>query len=133
MSSHCYNKNLPLSGRDWGKMALVLHPEKFLLTRPLRDVTRLYISAILYSSLFLLTRSLRDVTNPNDEELDGCIVSTHTPLAGRDYKTPSNFASDTFLLTRPLRDVTDIPLYPCAFRRFLLTRPLRDVTMYSSA
>ena len=80
------------------------------------------------------------------------MISTHTPLAGRDYSAVSDFFSDIeFLLTRPSRDVTrsdfewgailQISTHtPLAGRdhtpdktsyhlcKFLLTRPSRDVT-----
>ena len=36
------------------------------------------------------------------------MISTHTPLAGRDYSSFKDFYKDYgFLLTRPLRDVTE--------------------------
>ena len=55
----------------------------FLLTRPLRDVTR---GCILLSPEweFLLTRPLRDVTNFKIGGNTYNVISTHTPLAGRD-------------------------------------------------
>ena len=81
---------------------------QFLLTRPLRDVTILHHSFTLFH-LFLLTRPLRDVTSTSIRGLSASTISTHTPLAGRDYK-PGNMAEFMygFLLTRPLRDVTYI-------------------------
>ena len=78
---------------------------------------------------FLLTRPLRDVTTHARCRLLSRLISTHTPLAGRDFRPLKIFAiPESFLLTRPLRDVTkrldgaDLDI------RFLLTRPLRDVT-----
>ena len=81
------------------------------------------------------------------------LISTHTPLAGRDFYCRTDQTTDIqpFLLTRPLRDVTVKRLLqhvqgkisthtPLAGRDqllslpvnyiflFLLTRPLRDVT-----
>ena len=42
-----------------------------------------------------------------DELLDLCRISTHTPLAGRDELYLQKSQKHTqFLLTRPLRDVT---------------------------
>ena len=58
------------------------------------------------------------------------IISTHTPLAGRDVTVrEKRLASQSFLLTRPLRDVT-LSLHHLKHPEpFLLTRPLRDVTV----
>ena len=57
-------------------------------------------------------------------------ISTHTPLAGRDFNDLTYTISEIqFLLTRPLRDVTIYySCLPDARYVFLLTRPLRDVT-----
>ncbi len=57
------------------------------------------------------------------------MISTHTPLAGRDLSRMVETEEQIkFLLTRPLRDVTTVVL-ACAWAvEFLLTRPLRDVT-----
>ena len=59
-------------------------PGVFLLTRPLRDVT---IFDINDNELleFLLTRPLRDVTKIRLWREYGRQISTHTPLAGRDF------------------------------------------------
>ena len=56
---------------------------------------------------FLLTRPSRDVTKPREGTLNSPLISTHTPLAGRDVQRPL-FRQDLFefLLTRPSRDVT---------------------------
>ena len=56
---------------------------------------------------FLLTRPMRDVTNNLIAVIGLPDVSTHTPHAGRDM--PRKFARAElvkFLLTRPMRDVT---------------------------
>ena len=52
----------PLAGRDWNVLFKTNSNTKFLLTRPLRDVT-LALSVLLVDLQ----------------------ISTHTPLAGRDY------------------------------------------------
>ena len=57
--------------------------QKFLLTRPLRDVTVGTCTGNTYS-VFLLTRPLRDVTGHEFKDLRHTEISTHTPLAGRD-------------------------------------------------
>ena len=56
---------------------------------------------------FLLTRPSRDVTEGITENAKLATISTHTPLAGRDYLV-SAFTRNCirFLLTRPSRDVT---------------------------
>ena len=57
---------------------------EFLLTRPLRDVTGFaYVGIEILA--FLLTRPLRDVTHFHPFMRNKTIISTHTPLAGRDY------------------------------------------------
>ena len=83
----------------------------FLLTRPLRDVTLFALPATA-DKIFLLTRPLRDVTVSPSSCAIRLIISTHTPLAGRDLTRGSTHTiAGRFLLTRPLRDVTiiDVP------------------------
>ena len=102
-------------------------------------------------SRFLLTRPLRDVTQFLQVDLSPAMISTHTPLAGRDaarldWEYESGISTHTplagrdgcgrrqelhvpgFLLTRPLRDVTLVSCNCFTIFEFLLTRPLRDVT-----
>ena len=56
---------------------------------------------------FLLTRPLRGVTNAPEKIKRENPISTHTPLARRDYWQANILLSiKTFLLTRPLRGVT---------------------------
>ena len=80
--------------------------QRFLLTRPLRDVTNGSDNGRAGAE-FLLTRPLRDVTHRPKEPQQVQQISTHTPLAGRDSCAGSvSFRISGFLLTRPLRDVT---------------------------
>ena len=79
---------------------------QFLLTRPSRDVTNIPI-------FFSLQRIISTHTPlaGRDWQYDrGRVakrISTHTPLAGRDAPAPGRFPrSPLFLLTRPSRDVT---------------------------
>ena len=61
----------------------------------------------IFDDLFLLTRPLRDVTTTQFVITECRIISTHTPLAGRDrYVFRHVNWVFQFLLTRPLRDVT---------------------------
>ena len=63
--------------------------------------------ASFHAFLFLLTRPLRDVTVISFVMNSTGDISTHTPLAGRDWNVLFKTNSNTkFLLTRPLRDVT---------------------------
>ena len=56
-------------------------------------------------------------------------ISTHTPLAGRDELTSFQFRrTGEFQLTRPLRGATFFGFYPVRFCLFQLTRPLRGAT-----
>ena len=95
----------PLAGRD------KIDKRQELLTSisthtPLagRDI---YIVDISYTVFqFLLTRPLRDVTRFTQFKYYIICISTHTPLAGRDIGTPCHTTFLKFLLTRPLRDVT---------------------------
>ena len=81
------------------------------------------------STAFLLTRPLRDVTTVFSPMYPSTVISTHTPLAGRDIQHLGAAAHIIlFLLTRPLRDVTYLLQINKRYFRFLLTRPLRDVT-----
>ena len=82
------------------------HAIGFLLTRPLRDVTMSFAENVVLF-LFLLTRPLRDVTPSKVQVFLVSSISTHTPLAGRDFLNRRFcFLFLVFLLTRPLRDVT---------------------------
>ena len=79
---------------------------------------------------FLLTRPLRDVTAVRPLSPKTAPISTHTPLAGRDARGCGYlYVVAIFLLTRPLRDVTSQLVGRTIFTEFLLTRPLRDVTV----
>ena len=96
----------PLAGRDYyGEDRIGLY-YAFLLTRPSRDVTDM--SGCLSSSrTFLLTRPSRDVTAITQLPVRWTWISTHTPLAGRDFICYSiEQFTIRFLLTRPSRDVT---------------------------
>ena len=66
-------------------MSCMLHhlPGQFLLTRPLRDVT-VFFQPSEKRNQFLLTRPLRDVTYGTFDWKTWTMISTHTPLAGRD-------------------------------------------------
>ena len=57
--------------------------DPFLLTRPLRDVT-VFRKNSKSNRTFLLTRPLRDVTETAEQPQPDTAISTHTPLAGRD-------------------------------------------------
>ena len=73
----------------------------FLLTRPLRDVTHLF-QGLGRCIRFLLTRPLRDVTT-NKPTINGVtIISTHTPLAGRDGQTIENVCNSFISTHTPL-------------------------------
>ena len=124
---------------------------RFLLTRPLRDVTQFTATRqqiFLISTHtplagrdfnqciksaenggFLLTRPLRDVTISPMHPLESDLISTHTPLAGRDNDF-NLIASRPLISTHtPLAGRDSIPRRIDIFHsKFLLTRPLRDVT-----
>ena len=56
-------------------------------------------------------------------------ISTHTPLAGRDVQKTWKAKRDiAFLLTRPSRGATMTTRCACCASRFLLTRPSRGAT-----
>ena len=59
------------------------------------------------------------------------MISTHTPLAGRDcFLRIAIICMSEFLLTRPSRGVTAVRRHPSYFLIFLLTRPSRGVTLF---
>ena len=99
----------------------------FLLTRPSRDVTFM-LGFLTWARKFLLTRPSRDVTALLLVAAYWTLISTHTPLAGRDYSTAPEKFRDRISTHTPLagRDplVRAIPI----LTEFLLTRPSRDVT-----
>ena len=57
------------------------------------------------------------------------MISTHTPLAGRDcgYDDYGDFEVK-FQLTRPLRGATSSSVFNGSYSKFQLTRPLRGAT-----
>ena len=57
------------------------------------------------------------------------MISTHTPLAGRDHHSRHIVGDVAFLLTRPLRGATFSPFRRRIAYVFLLTRPLRGATV----
>ena len=73
----------------------------------MRDVTSAVVLSMLRTR-FLLTRPMRDVT-PNGPAFQTLFkISTHTSHAGRDGQgTWRQRSSPEFLLTRPMRDVTE--------------------------
>ena len=73
----------PLAGRDVHTYVVGWVRFRFLLTRPLRDVT-ITRSQRIHRHQFLLTRPLRDVTVEALAYAFNMDISTHTPLAGRD-------------------------------------------------
>ena len=79
---------------------------------------------------FLLTRPSRDVTALRVPIWNNCIISTHTPLAGRDILAGEvREEMLIFLLTRPSRDVTHPLQHPINHRHISTHTPLagRDV------
>ena len=102
--------------------------EKFLLTRPSRGVTSAKFSDQCVPR-FLLTRPSRGVTHVLITAPACVRISTHTPLAGRDYFSRSAIAVFKFLLTRPSRGVTQVTSEGGLWDSFLLTRPSRGVTI----
>ena len=62
--------------------------------------------------------------------MTACLISTHTPLAGRDRLRAVLRASTVkFLLTRPSRGATKNPTVAITLEAFLLTRPSRGATI----
>ncbi len=99
----------PLAGRDHTTAPGITYPEKFLLTRPLRDVTK----------------PLKNPYGINP-------ISTHTPLAGRDWMIPAEqFEIEHFYSHAPCGTWHICPDNSNTSGIFLLTRPLRDVTSSS--
>ena len=101
---------------------------KFLLTRPLRDVTAADCTTLVGYGISTHTPLTgRDIMQQKPQDLKP--ISTHTPLTGRDHLT--------FLCSVVIFISTHTPLTgrdKIVFSRrkiqskFLLTRPLRDVT-----
>ena len=79
--------------------------------------------------LFLLTRPSRGATVWDNRNFKSFPISTHTPLAGRDWLLVMALRHlRKFLLTRPSRGATNIEVYPWEGVKFLLTRPSRGAT-----
>ena len=81
---------------------------EFLLTRPSRGATTRVMSWIKKRWKFLLTRPSRGATMVEGPDCVWSIISTHTPLAGRDvYWAFVCSTHSLFLLTRPSRGATE--------------------------
>ena len=119
----------PLTGRDILSGNSFLERITFLLTRPLRDVTAAQRAVLFAQGTFLLTRPLRDVTGFCYWMLCGKLISTHTPLTGRDGFGQGKSKENRISTHTPLtgRDICGFP-HNLRSGTFLLTRPLRDVT-----
>ena len=117
----------PLTGRDerWWKNRIVF---RYFYSHAPYGTWRYTMYFSVDIQKFLLTRPLRDVTRIPWWYADHKTISTHTPLTGRDNLAKESIQGSTFLLTRPLRDVTRKLCYAIRRNKFLLTRPLRDVT-----
>ena len=128
----------------------------FLLTRPSRGATIPRSPGTSCPGTFLLTRPSRGATHQANPLPIKALISTHTPLAGRDktglvlvpgepdfYSHAPRGARRTvtgtgnglspFLLTRPSRGATGCRFRIHTGRRFLLTRPSRGATSASGS
>ena len=83
-------------------------PHLFLLTRPSRGATHCN-GIIIQNRSFLLTRPSRGATAGSLLKRTQRNISTHTPLAGRDWPAAIDMIFDAFLLTRPSRGATQAP------------------------
>ena len=125
----CYfNPRAPCGARRMGTFC-ELDAEIFQPTRPLRGAT-LNLIRDFRVLLFQPTRPLRGATAnaaANDAEVKS--ISTHAPLAGRDFKQTTKMAWDKkFQPTRPLRGATSDKRQFVIDRPFQPTRPLRGAT-----
>ena len=75
----------PLAGRDVYLRVRVAVTKQFLLTRPSRGVTKIF-KIFIDAYVFLLTRPSRGVTKYGYQPTVDRMISTHTPLAGRDLQ-----------------------------------------------
>ena len=96
LSAAQFQLTRPLRGAT-GKETAAQFAQKFQLTRPLRGATVPTRSASTSCNLFQLTRPLRGATGSFDENRCSRLISTHTPLAGRDRKAAESLdAYDNF-------------------------------------
>ena len=97
----------PLAGRDFHFPRHGAPQNLFQPTRPLRGATS-QVFLLLTSFLFQPTRPLRGATAYARGTYRGAGISTHAPLAGRDfYHTGVGGATLRFQPTRPLRGATN--------------------------
>ena len=153
MSNFNISTHTSLAERDAVPSGSARISSGFLLTHPLWDVTWSWLSAYPEIYPFLLTRSLRDVTTADAVRRFEIDISTHMPLAGRDWSGAGGSTSvSAFLLAATCGTwrytCGSIWMFwdfyshaPCGtwhvcwyawltiVRAFLLTRPLRDVTV----
>ena len=95
--------------------------------------TWLELLKVFYLNLaFLLTRPLRDVTSASIASKISSLISTHTPLTGRDFLHHRCFVPDKNFYSHAPYGTWRIFFRVLESRPiFLLTRPLRDVTSLS--
>ena len=91
----------------WLRQTVLLWSDMgFLLTRPLRDVTLYFFLDVSVQDFYSHAPYGTWLTTWCIGFID-FIISTHTPLTGRDMLSSAlNSCPKIFLLTRPLRDVT---------------------------
>ena len=118
----------PLTGRDFILLSWRFC-SRFLLTRPLRDVTNNMVHRFYWFHNFYSHAPYGTWPCRQEKIILVVLISTHTPLTGRDsnpmwYKGGDNISTHTPLTGR---DMLSSALNSCP-KIFLLTRPLRDVT-----
>ena len=146
----CISTHAPLAGRDGWKHRYQQKADQFQPTRPLRGATNR--SAIsIHGRKFQPTRPLRGATLSVSKLATLKRISTHAPLAGRDYRFCNNrqiilnfnprapCGARLLISIIPIRWLNFNPRAPCGARRqvvdpyspqakFQPTRPLRGAT-----
>ena len=126
---HYISTHAPLAGRDAGTAQECRELAVFQPTRPLRGATGTIFYIFPQVSGFQPTRPLRGATIPLALDLSQALISTHAPLAGRDYTMSEDQCVLTlFQPTRPLRGATWPHKNYHRQKGFQPTRPLRGAT-----
>ena len=119
----------PLAGRDGNRRGK--SPAIFLFqpTRPLRGATGCWRIALRSTERFQPTRPLRGATAHRPRGDRRSEISTHAPLAGRDFAQVIRIRElKAFQPTRPLRGATAWIWTTKTLKKFQPTRPLRGAT-----
>ena len=134
MGCGIFQPTRPLRGATvWIWVEIAIHG--FQPTRPLRGATAAVMASTVPPVDFNPRAPCGARRYVGYQQLSKLAISTHAPLAGRDYVSDfPTMVSQSFQPTRPLRGATCIDGLPfTSVKKFQPTRPLRGATRRNAA